>query len=160
MQPSEYPMLSGRYAPETSHSPDMMLTGCLWPDGDGRLDRARMSATGPKEKWRKGMWNRSFLRFTLIEWLVAVVFLLIIARFFWAKELAGFDDKLLAPIGLDGAEKYLVALPLVGYVYYRLYKRAQFEAREMGRKAVRPQVLAIAIAILVTAIAAVVFITP
>lgn len=86
--------------------------------------------------------------------------LLILARVFWATELSGLEDSLFASIGLDGGARYLIALPLVAWVQYRLYKRAQLELREMGRKAVRPQVLAIAIAILLTAIAGVVFITP
>lgn len=106
------------------------------------------------------MWNRTFLGVTLIEWLVAVIILMMLARMFWATELSGLENRLFASIGLDGAARYLVVLPLAAWVYYRLYKRAQFELREMGGKAVRPQVWIIAIAILVAAIAAVVFITP
>lgn len=106
------------------------------------------------------MWNRTFLGFTLIEWLVAVIILLILARVFWATELSGLEDSLFAFVGLHGRARYLLALPLAAWVQYRLYKRARFELREIGRKAVRPQVLAVAISILVTAIAAVVFITP
>lgn len=106
------------------------------------------------------MWNRTFLGFTLVEWLVAVIILLIMARVFWATELSGLEDSLFASVGLHGGARYLVALPLAAWAYYRLYKRAQFELREMGRKAVRPQVLLVAIAILITAITVVVLITP
>jgi len=106
------------------------------------------------------MWKRTFLGFTLIEWLVAVIMLLILARVFWAEELSGLEDTLFATIGLDGGARYLVVLPLAAWVQYRLYKRAKLELSEMGRKAVRPQLLVIAIAILVTAIVGVVFITP
>ncbi len=59
------------------------------------------------------MRNRTLLRFTLIEWLVAAIFLLVLARIFWAQELAELEDSLFASIGRDGGAKYLITVPLV-----------------------------------------------
>ncbi len=106
------------------------------------------------------MWNRTFLRVTLIEWLVAVVLLLIVARFIFAKELVEFENGVFASIGLGGGGKYLVTVPLAAWVMYRLFKRQQSEAVEKGTKVARPQVLVVGIGIVILAIAAVVLTTP
>jgi len=103
------------------------------------------------------MWNRSFLRFTLIEWLVALVILLIIARFIWAEEVAGFEDSLFASIGLGGGAKYLITVPLAMWVLYRMFKREQADARQEGKVVVRPQVLIVSFGILALAVAFMVF---
>jgi putative copper export protein len=100
------------------------------------------------------MWDRTFLRFTLVEWLVAVIFLLVLARLFFAKELVEFEDSVFGSIGLGGGGKYLVTVPLAAWVMYRIYKREKAHAVESGAKVVRPQVIAVAIGLLILAIGA------
>lgn len=97
------------------------------------------------------MWNRTFLRLTLIEWLVALVILLIVARFIWAEEVADFENSLFESTGLDGGTKYLIAVPLGIWVLYRLFKRERTKASFEGRNVMRPQVLAIAVGLLLLA---------
>jgi len=106
------------------------------------------------------MWNRTFLKFTLIEWLVAVIFLLILVRVFFAKEIGGFEDSLFTSIGLGGGGKYLVTVPLAVWIYYRLFRREQAAAKDKGIRVVRPIVLIGAIGVLILAIGAVVLTTP
>jgi len=106
------------------------------------------------------MWNRTFLRFTFIEWLVAVIFLLILARVFFAKELSGFEDSLFTSVHLGGGTKYLVTVPLAAWIYYRLFKREQAAARDKGIRIVRPRILVGAIAVLILAIGTAVLTTP
>ena len=103
------------------------------------------------------LWNRTFSRFTLIEWLVAVVVLLVLARFFWAEEILSFEDGLFESVGLGGGAKYLITVPLGIWVYYRVFKREQASAREKGIKVVRPQVLVVAIGLLALAIGILLF---
>ena len=96
--------------------------------------------------------NRTFLKFTLIEWVVAVLILLIVARFIWAEEVAGFEDRLFVSIGRGGGAKYLITVPLaIGYLYW-LFRREQLKAQEKGQKVVRPQVLVVSLGVLVLAI--------
>ena len=98
------------------------------------------------------MWNRNFLRFTLIEWIVALVALLVIARFIWTEKVVGIEHSLFESIGLGGGAKYLLTVPLAVWVLYRMIKREQVKADLEGKKAVRPQVLVVSIGILVLAI--------
>ena len=99
------------------------------------------------------LWNRNFLRFTLIEWLVALVVLLVIARFIWAEEVADFENSLFESIGLGGDSKYLITVPLAIWVLYRIFKREQVKADLEGKKVVRPQVLIVSVGLLALAIA-------
>ena len=98
------------------------------------------------------LWNRAFLKFTLIEWLVALVVLLILARFIWAEEVAAFEDRLFASVGLGVGAKYLVLLPLGVWVYFRLFKSEHAIAEGQGKKVVRPWVLVVSAASLVVAV--------
>ncbi len=98
-------------------------------------------------------WNRPFLRFTLIEWAVGLLILLVLARFFWAEEAIKFEDSFFESIGLGGGAKYLITVPLAAWVLYRMFRREQAKADLKGRKAVRTPVLVVSIGILVLAIA-------
>ncbi len=98
-------------------------------------------------------WSKTFLRITLIEWAVALLMLLIVARFIWAEEAARFEDSLFEAIGLGGGAKYLVTVPLAFWVLHRVYKRERATAAQEGKPAVRPQVLIVSIGLLVLAIA-------
>ena len=102
-------------------------------------------------------WNKTFLRFTLIEWAVALLILLILARFFWAEEAARFEDNLFQSIGLGGGAKYLITVPLAIWFLYRMFKREQAKARQEGKVVVRPQVLIVSFGLVALAIAFVVF---
>ena len=102
-------------------------------------------------------WNKTFLRFTLIEWAVALLVLLILARLIWAEEAARFENSLFESIGLGGDAKYLITVPLGIWVCYRLFRREQAKAEQEGIKVVRPQVLAISLGLLALAIALLVF---
>ena len=104
-------------------------------------------------------WNRVFLRFTLIEWVVAALILLTLARIIWAEDVAKFEDTLFESIGLGGGAKYLIAVPLAIWCLYWLFKRELVRARQEGRKAVRSQVLVISLGMLALAIAVVVFLS-
>lgn len=97
--------------------------------------------------------NRTFLRFTLIEWIVAVLVLLTLARFIWAEEVARFEGGLFVSIGLGGGAKFLITVPLAIWYFYWSFKREQAKAGQEGQKVVRPQVLAISLGILALAIA-------
>lgn len=99
------------------------------------------------------LWNRTFFRFTLIEWVVALLILLILARFIWAEEAARFEDSLFESIALGGGAKYLITVPLAIWIYYQLFKREQAKARQEGVKVVRPQVLVVSLGLLALAIA-------
>jgi hypothetical protein len=98
------------------------------------------------------LWNRTFLRFTLIEWLIAVIVLLVLARFIWGRELLALEDGFFASIGLGGGAKYLVTVPLGAWVLYQLFRREKAEASARGMPVVRTQVLVIAAGLLVLAI--------
>ena len=87
------------------------------------------------------MWNRTFLRLSLIEWLVAVILLLMLGRFFWAREIAALESNAFAAIGLGGGAKYLVTVPLVAWILYRMFARERDEATRRGIRVVRPGVL-------------------
>ena len=104
-------------------------------------------------------WNRTFLKFTLIEWVIAILIVLSLARFIWAKELAAIEDSLFESIGLGGGAKYLVILPLVVWYLYWMFKREKAKAEQQGVKVVRPQVLVVSLGILALAIAIVVFLS-
>ena len=93
------------------------------------------------------LWNRNFLRFTLIEWIVALVALLVIARFIWTEKVVGIEHSLFESIGLGGGAKYLLTVPLAVRVLYRMIKREQVKADLEGKKAVRPQVLVVSIGV-------------
>lgn len=97
-------------------------------------------------------WNKTFLRFTLIEWVVALPVLLILARLIWAEEAARFEDSLFESVGFGGGAKYLIIVPLAIWIYYILFKREQAKSRQEGVKVVRPQVLVIAFGLLALAI--------
>ncbi len=103
------------------------------------------------------LWDRNFLRFTLIEWLGALAVLLVVARFVWAEEVAGLENRLFESIGLGGGAKYLITVPLAFWILYRMFKREQAKANLEGKKVVRPQVLVIAISLLVLAVGLLVF---
>jgi len=98
-------------------------------------------------------WNRTFLNFTFVEWLVALAVLLIVARFIWAEEAAEFSDRLFDSAGLGGGAKYLITLPLGVWICYRQFKREQAIAVQDGKKVVRPWVLLVSAGLLVIAIA-------
>lgn len=102
-------------------------------------------------------WNKTFLRLTLIEWAIALLVLLILARFIWADEADRYVDGLFEAIGLDGGTKYLISVPLGAWVLYRMYRREQSKAAQGGKVAVRPQVLIISFGLLALAIALFVF---
>ena len=104
-------------------------------------------------------WNKTFLRFTLIEWAVALLMLLIVARFIWAEEAARFEDSLFDAVGLGGGAKYLITVPLAVWVLHRMYKREQARAVQEGKVVVRPQVLVVSFGLLALAIALLVFST-
>ena len=103
------------------------------------------------------LWNRDFLRFTLIEWVVALVVLLFVARFIWAEEVVRFEDGLFESLGLGGGAKYFITVPMAVFLLYLLYKREKEKSSQAGQKLVRPQVLIISIALVVLAITFVVF---
>jgi hypothetical protein len=102
-------------------------------------------------------WNKTFLRFALIEWAVALLILLIVARFIWAEEAVRFEDGLFEAIGLGNGAKYLITVPLAIWVLHRMFKREQVKAAEKGKAVVRPQVLIVSFGLLVLAIALLVF---
>lgn len=104
-----------------------------------------------------GFWNKTFLRFSLIEWVVALIILLVLARFFLAEEATRLEDNLFQSVGLGGGARYLITVPLAVWVLYRIFKREQADARREGKVVVRPQVLIVSLGILALAIAFMVF---
>jgi len=103
------------------------------------------------------LWDRSFLRFTLIEWVVALVVLLFVARFIWAEEVVSFEDSLFESMGIGGGAKYFITVPTAVFLLYHLYRREKEKSGQGGQKLVRPQVLIISITAVVLAITFVVF---
>lgn len=82
---------------------------------------------------------------TKISWLevlVAIAVLAIIARYIWAKELIEFENSLFEGVGLSSSVKYFITVPLVGYLYYRLYKKEEFKAKLNGKNIIGKPVIA------------------
>jgi len=102
-------------------------------------------------------WSKTFLRLKLIEWAIALLVLLILARFIWAEEAEKYVDSLFDAIGLGGGTKYLISVPLGAWVLYRMYTREKFKAAQEGKVVVRPQVLIISFGLLALAVALFVF---
>lgn len=105
------------------------------------------------------IWNKTFLKFTLIEWVVAIVIMLSLARFIWAEELSGFEDSFFESISLGGGARFLITAPLAMWYLHWLFKREQAKALMKRRKVVRPQVLVVSIGLLVLAITLIVLST-
>lgn len=103
------------------------------------------------------IWSKTFLRFTLVEWAVALLILLVLARLFLAEDAITLEDNLFQSVGLGGGAKYLITVPLAVWVLYRMFKREQANASQEGRVVVRPQVLIVSLVILALAIAFMVF---
>ena len=92
-------------------------------------------------------------RFSAIEWLVAAIVMLVLARFFWAAEMVAAEDKMFETIGLGGGLKYLVTAPLAAWLFYRFYKTERSKARAANSRVVRPQVAILAVFLLIVAVA-------
>ena len=89
------------------------------------------------------MQPRTFLGRTFFEWAIIATMLLVVARFYWARELRAAEDNLLASIGVDPALKFVVTVPLAAYVYWRLFKREQAKANEASQPVIGKGVLAL-----------------
>lgn len=68
---------------------------------------------------------------------------LVVARFYWARELRAAEDNLLASLGINPALKVVVAVPIAIFVYWRLFKREQSRANEAGQPVIRKGVIAL-----------------
>jgi len=97
------------------------------------------------------MLNRTFLRLTVIEWIVLAAIVLLVARLVWARELKSIEDSLFSAVGLAGGAKYLVIVPIALWFCYRMYARERAKAGASA-PVVRPQVLAVAALVLVSAV--------
>ena len=97
------------------------------------------------------MEERTFFGRTWIEWAVILCALLVIARVYWAAELRAAEDRFLQSHGIEPALKFLVVVPLAGYLYWRLFRREQAAARQAGRPVVSKTVVAVCGLLLVLA---------
>jgi hypothetical protein len=77
-----------------------------------------------------------------VEILVSIAVALIIARYIWAKELIEFENSLFETIGISITVKYFITVPLVTFLFYRLYKREVLKAKIKGNSVVGLPVLA------------------
>ena len=77
-----------------------------------------------------------------VEILVASAVLAIIARYIWAKEFIEFENSLFEGVGLSSNVKYFITVPLVGYLYYRLYKKEEYKAKLKGQSVISKPMVA------------------
>ena len=76
-----------------------------------------------------------------VEVLIAIAVLAIIARYIWAKELIEFENSLFEGVGLSSNVKYFITVPLVGYLFYRLYKKEEYKAKLNGKNIISKPVV-------------------
>lgn len=88
--------------------------------------------------------HRTFLGYTVLEWVLALAFLLLVglfvARLVWAPQIKAFEDDLFATLGLKGAWKYALTVPLAVYWFWSVYSRERAKAQAEGVQLVRPAV--------------------
>jgi hypothetical protein len=104
--------------------------------------------------------HRTFLGYTILEWVLASAFLLLVglfvARLVWAPQIQAFEDSLFAALGLQGAWKYALTVPLAGYWLWSVYSRERAKAQSEGVQLVRPSVAIAAVSVLVSIVVLVV----
>ncbi len=66
---------------------------------------------------------KQLLPYTWIEVAIAICMLLIIARFYWVKELYELEKSFFVSIGVSESLKYLITVPLAFLYFFSIYKR-------------------------------------
>jgi len=98
--------------------------------------------------------HRTFLGYTVIEWVLAAAFLLLVgsfaARLTWAPEIQAFEDSLFGALGLPNSWKYVLTVPLAAYWFWSVYARERSKAQAAGVPVVRPAVAIAACSVVVS----------
>jgi hypothetical protein len=84
--------------------------------------------------------NRT-LPFTWIEIAITIAILLIIARYYWARELLEFEKTFFSSLGLNENLKYIITVPVALLCYFSLFKREKEKANSQGKPIVSKYVL-------------------
>ena len=81
-------------------------------------------------------------KYSWVEVLVVFAVALIIARYIWAKEVIEFENSFFEALGFSSNAKYFLTIPLVAFLYYRIYKRETLKAKTKGQKLIGLPVIA------------------
>ena len=89
----------------------------------------------------------------------AVIVIVVVARYIWAREFIAAENAVLESLGLGRGWKYAITVPMAGFVWLRLYQREVLKAAQVGTSVVSKPVIAFALlagaAVLVLLVAAV-----
>ena len=96
--------------------------------------------------------GRKLRRYSIIEWAIAALIILIVARLIWAPEIKAFEARLVVSWGMPLALRYVLVTLLAILGTYQLYLRGIQHAARTGMPLVRKSVVFGSLAILALAI--------